>query len=536
MSDTDTITGVLVLGGILVIGVLAGLLVTGSAPFGTQAQPETPDGGSATTTEPPTTTAASTASPTPAQSTVEAEPAGTAEESTPTATDTGTASTDETTPEPLPEGDPFGGTTSLAESDVTITGEGNDEIGFGTAVGDLNGDGTPDVALGAPLHNGTGVQSGAVFVFFGPVQPGSLDVGDANVTITGEDGGDWAGNSIDIAPVDGDGTPDLVVGAPRNEGGGDRTGSVYVLSGGPDLNGTRSLDSADAKLPGVVPGSLTGYSVAAANVTGGTASDLVIGAPRGEDSPGRAYLVGGDRVDSLSTLADADTVLEGEAAGDSAGWSVAAAGGENPVVVVGAHRNDAPGEDAGSAYAVRPPFPDTQSLGAASTVYRGEADGDFAGWSVAAPGDLDGDGRTELLVGARMADPAGMAYLVAGQGQRSLTNATAFEGTTAGEEAGWVVAGADDLDCDGSDDLLVGAPGNASGGADAGAVYAVTATDSTNLANASATFAGEAGDQVGRASALATIPGDNRTGLVVGAPFGETPQTAHIVYTTCPGE
>lgn len=505
--------------------VVAGVLLVGAATILGGAPVDLPNGDAGVDATTPGTNQ------TPGES-----PAGTAD-GTSDGTPAGPANE---TPAPLPPGETLAGTTSLADADVTVEGQGADEIGYGMAVGDVNGDGVPDVVLGAPFHNATAPRSGAAFVFFGPVEPGDLTVDDADVRIRGTARGGWAGNSLAVADVDGDGADDLLVGAPGSDAGADGAGAVHVLSGGPDLNGTVSLSAADATLAGTVPGSLTGYSVAAANVTGDDAADIVVGAPRGEGEPGRAYLVDGQRVMDANTtsLSDADATFVGEAAGDEAGWRVAIARNVtgDPAVVVGAPRNDAAGENAGAAYAVGPPFEGERSLGDAATVRRGAAGGDFAGWSVAAPGDVDGDGRSDLLVGAPFAGSGGAAYVVdAGAGERSLADATAVRGAGPGDEAGWVVAGAGDVTCDGSPDVLVGAPGNATGGEDAGTVHLVSDTGTTDLANATATLAGaEPGDRVGQSDALATIPGRNVTGVVVGAPFGDTPQTAHVVYAACP--
>ncbi|ESP89620.1 FG-GAP repeat-containing protein, partial [Candidatus Halobonum tyrrellensis G22] len=254
----------------------------------------------------------------------------------------------------LPAGEPLDGTRSLSTAAVTVTGEGNDEMGFGTAVGDLNGDGTDDVVVGAPFRNATAPRSGSVFVFYGPVDAGDLTAADADVRVDGQSWGHWVGNDVDAADVDGDGVDDLLVGAPHDDEGANNAGAVYVFDGGADLAGTMPVTDADAKLAGTYAGSLTGWSVAAADVTGGDAADVVVGSPR--NGTGRAYLVDGDRVGSASSLADADATFVGESDGDEAGWSVnvaADATGEgDPAVVVGAPRNGAAGDRAGAAYAV----------------------------------------------------------------------------------------------------------------------------------------------------------------------------------------
>jgi hypothetical protein len=502
---------------VAVVAVLAvvALVLAGIGPLGL--------GGSGSTLG--ATSDATTTSPTPSSS----------------GTGTGTGPTGtpgNSTPAPLPPGEPLEGVLPLAEADVVIEGEGDAELGYAVATGDVDGDGQVDVVVGDPFFNASGHQSGAVFVFLGPVAPGDLTVADADVRLTGESATDWAGNSVAVADVDGDGVGDLVVGAPRNDAGERNAGAVYVVHGGPALDGTVPLGEADARLVGAVPGSLAGYSVAAANVTGDGRADVVAGAPRGEGAPGHAYLVDDEQVASTTSLSEATATLAGEGPGDEAGWRVAVTenltGDDDPAVVVGAPRNDAAGDDAGAAYVVATPLEGNVDLGDAALVLRGGEESDLAGWSVATAGDVDGDGRPDVIVGAPRAGFGGEAYVVdPDAGERSLANATALRGAP-GDSAGWVVAGTADVTCDGRPDVLVGAPGNYTGGDDAGAAYVTGGDGPSDLQNATAMLVGSAGDEVGRADALATVTGRNTTGLVVGAPFGDPPQSAHVVYGACP--
>lgn len=462
----------------------------------------------------------------------------------------------------IPAGEPLSGTRSLAESAVTIEGVEDDEIGFATAVGDVNGDGVADLVVGAPLRNASGPSSGAVDVFFGPVENGTLSADDADATLTGESGVDWAGNSLAVADVNADGTHDLVVGAPRTDRSENNVGTVYVVYGGSDLGGEIPLAEADAAVDGVEADGLAGYTVAAGNVTGDAAADLVVGAPRTGEKRGTVYVVDGAQVGPNATVDDAAAAFDGTGPDSEAGWSVAVAHdvtGDGPALVVGARRDDAAGNNAGAAYVVGGPFEGRRSLGDAALVLRGPGDGAFAGWSVAAPGDVDGDGAPEVAVGAPLAGPGGAVYVAdGGTGERSLGNAVALRAAASGDRAGWAVTGAGDVTCDGATDLLVGAPEHDAGGDNAGAYHVVagaTATGDANetgdgsggsnasaiadggdLGNATATLAGaEAGDQAGRANDVGVVRAGNRTGLVLGAPFGATPQTVHVVGVDCGG-
>lgn len=461
----------------------------------------------------------------------------------------GKASGPDPTPAPLPAGRPLDGTRSLDDGAVTIRGIGPNRLGYGAAVGDVNEDGTPDLVVGAPRHNTSNPAAGAAFVYFGPVEPGNLSIEDADVRLPGEGPGDWAGTSVAVADVSADGVGDIVVGAPRSDRGGDDAGAVYVLYGGRHLGGQRPLATADVVLAGAAPRSFAGASVDGADLVGGREADLVVGAP-GAGDPGRrqgaVYLVDGRNAELLGSLADADTTYVGARAGDRAGRAVAVAGdvdGDgNPDLVIGASRARGAAQRSGVAYVVNPRgAPGRSSLAEAAVTLQGVDANDSAGFDVGGAGDVNGDGTVDLAVGAPGDDDggpdAGTVYVVYGSPELSgtvpLSAADASFAGTPGDRVGYAVGMAGDVTCDGADDLLVGAPGNDTGGDDAGAVSLVAGGRTGELAPA-ATFVGAtAGEQVGRADALVAIAGNGTTGLVVSAPFGPAPSSAHVLYASC---
>ena len=217
--------------------------------------------------------------------------------------------------------------------------------------------------------------------------------------------------------------------------------------------------------------------------------DLLVGAC-GDDEygtdAGAAYLVLGSATPESRNLAAADAKFTGEVAGDFAGLSVSTAGDVNgdgfDDVLVGAPYANAGG---GVAYLLLGSTePSTRSLHAADAQLWGDPDGEFAGISIAGAGDTDGDGFGDVLVGAvDNADGgymAGAAYLMLGSASPAslfLDTAEAqFSGAAAGDNAGFGVAGAGDVDGDGLADLLVGAYDDDDGGANAGAAYLILGT------------------------------------------------------------
>jgi hypothetical protein len=247
-------------------------------------------------------------------------------------------------------------------------------------------------------------------------------------------------------------------------------------STGCGLSGTTPLALADAKLIGETTSPSAGYSVSGAgDVDGDGINDLLVGAwGSGGSNNGATYLVLGPTT-GASSLAVADAKLVGETTIDRAGYSVSGAGDVDgdgiDDLLIGADLDNSGGYNAGAAYLVLGPATGTSSLSTAYTKYSGEAVGDYAGVSVAGAGDVDGDGTSDLLIGASGegsgGSSAGAAYLVLGSasGLLSLSNADAkFVGEAAGDMVGLAVAKAGDLDGDGIGDLLIGAFGEDSGG------------------------------------------------------------------------
>ncbi len=417
-------------------------------------------------------------------------------------------------PLPLDAAHLAGGVGSILEGVAT-----GDRTGLALAlIGDFDGDGFADLAIGAPEAGGDA--RGALHILFGDggrlpdlVQ---LAGGDRVVTLEGSAAGDRLGTSLAAAgDVNGDGLADLVVGAIGVDGGGADSGAAYVLLGGArPAEGPIEALPADRllRIDGLEAGDELGRSVAGgADVDGDGFDDILIGARLAEAdyarySGGLSYLLfGGDGgpATDLAALDGANGMrIEGRGRFDQSGRSVALLGDVNgdgfADFAVGAPDADPGGrENAGEAYiffgatAGFPASLDPGTLdGRTGFVIEGTAPGDFAGFAVAGAGDVNGDGFDDILIGAygrtnAAGEGAGAAYLVFGRadgfearldlGTLDGTDGFVMEGLAAFDGTGRSVAGAGDVNGDGFDDILVGAryadPGDAGGEGTAYLVY-----------------------------------------------------------------
>lgn len=189
-------------------------------------------------------------------------------------------------------------------------------------------------------------------------------------------------------------------------------------------------------------------------------------------------------------LSKAHTSFLGEDAYDYAGSSVATGGdangdGYDDILIGAAYDSDA-ASNAGQTYLVfgRPSglVQDTD-LSRADASFRGEVAGDSSGWSVDFAGDVNGDGYDDIIIGAINNDEAhsnaGQVYLIFGKASgwamdTSLGSSSAsFFGEETDDQAGRHVAGAGDVNGDGYDDFVIGAPDNDEVASGAGQVYLI---------------------------------------------------------------
>lgn len=340
------------------------------------------------------------------------------------------------------------------EQHTTIIGE-VPEDGFGYAVsgaGDINGDGFDDLIIGALEAYGSDVGSGRVYIVFGQANGlgqqfdiGSLD-GTNGFVIDGEQRNGALGHVVSQAgDINADGIDDLLIGARTfNGANGSSSGRVYVLFGTEDSFGASfGLSALDGNngfyMDGEGLGDHFGFSInQAGDVNGDGIDDLIVGAiyaKTGEanNKTGRAYVVFGQATSFGSSL------------------DVGALDGSNGFVMDGLGADDELGISVGSA------------------------------------GDINGDGFSDVVVGAVYNDVngtrSGQAYVVFGKNTAfgasvdlaalDGTNGFILNGTQANDQFGWVSTGSGDVNGDGFDDVLVGARSVVVSGRYTGRAYVV---------------------------------------------------------------
>jgi len=358
---------------------------------------------------------------------------------------------------------------------LSLSGENSgDQFGISVSgAGDVNGDGYADFMVGADANDDGGTSSGKVYLYLGSYPPDAVP----DLTFVGEPG-DFLGVSVSGAgDVNGDGYSDIIVGAHFNSDAGLRAGKACLYLGGP------SMDSIpDLVFHGEREKDYFGISVSGAgDLNGDGYDDFVIGAYKYDvisggdtlENVGRAYVFfGGVNIDTLP-----DLVLTGKTEGERFGRAVSGAGDLNgdgyDDLIIGAYGFDYGGSfNVGRAY-IFFGGPDMDTLPDLMLV--GESAYSYFGWSLAGAGDLNGDGYSDVVVGAYgYSGESGKVYVFYGGSPMDSVPDVQITSSWDSIRFGYSVAGAGDIDNNGYDDLLIGADGDDSGGVDAGKVFVYT--------------------------------------------------------------
>jgi hypothetical protein len=328
--------------------------------------------------------------------------------------------------------------------------------------GDVNNDGFDDFLIGAPLADGTSqTDEGRSYLYLGS----NSGVQATSYVIEGDQASAKLGMSVAGAgDLNGDGYDDVVVGASEFTMGKSKEGRAIVYLGSEAGLGAQigvwTSDSQQTPIPAY------GYSVASAgDVNNDGFDDIIVGAyqyDHGNTNEGSAFVFHGSHTGlSLS----ANWTAEGDQANAYFGNSVASAGDVNndgfDDVIVGARLFDNGQADEGKAFVYR------GSATGLSPSYSWTAEPNQAtanfGVSVASAGDVNNDGFDDVIVGANLynngENDEGIVFLYRGSvNGPSLFANWSSESNKASSDYGFSVAGAGDVNGDGFDDVIIGAP------------------------------------------------------------------------------
>ncbi len=391
--------------------------------------------------------------------------------------------------------------------------------------GDVNGDGRPDVLVGAPYSAEGAEDAGKVYLGHGPITA-DLSLSDSAAIFTGFEEEQRAGSSLAfVGDTNGDGYGDVLIGAP----GHNMSGAAYLFYG--PVSGEHVLTEADSNWTGVGSQDGAGGCVSAlGDVNGDGQADFVVGAAYESSwavDAGGAFVFYGP-ASSSGTISGANARIYGQAYGLGAGLALAGGG-------------DLDGDGVGDLAVYHGATFQTVSVfsGPISGVLTtADADASVAGsnnytrlsaseHSLDIAGDSNGDGYDDLLIGApecqEIESGMGAVFLFEGPlsgATDSFLCSARFDGVDGSDRAGCAVAFTGDLDAGGGSDILIGARSANDTAANAGAAYLVTGPfgGTSSLRSARASFLGSGGEYVGYdVAAAGDLTGDGLLDLLVGA-------------------
>jgi hypothetical protein len=369
----------------------------------------------------------------------------------------------------------LGSNTGLASGPAWLVESDQDSAYFGYSVataGDVDGDGFDDVLVGAYEYRNGEEGEGAAFLYSG--SPGGLSVSPV-WSFEGDTPGAWTGISVATAgDVNDDGYSDVLVGAAAFSNGETSEGRALLFLGSKQGLGTTPAWSAESNQGVAYFGISLGT---AGDVNGDGYDDVLIGSAlydNGENNEGRAFLYLGSASGLSATPAWTAESNQDEA---KLGWSVGTAGDINgdgyADVIIGALEYDGTMMDQGRAFVFHGSAAGLAPL--PNWIATGDQAGANFGFPVATAGDVNDDGFADVVIGAFLYDRGqtdeGAVFLYLGSATGLHVSADwSVDGNQSRCEFGHSTATAGDVNGDGVSDLVVGAPAHDNGQVNEGRV------------------------------------------------------------------
>jgi hypothetical protein len=382
------------------------------------------------------------------------------------------------------------------------TGDANARLGASVAiVGDVDGDGLADIAMGAPSYDNpftAGTSEGTVIVRRGVVGGPPTDV--LSWFHPGQSDGAQLGASVATAgDVNGDGLADYLMGEPGVELGGGRSGRVHLLLGRPasawTVNPISDVVYSEASTGSGSNKARYGAAVSTAGDWNGDGfSDVLVGAPDMSATAafgGTAfvYLGRGETLASAPVVPDPIPYQPAANLGIGVGFAgdIDHDGFSDYVTGSPNFENSSANDAEGAIHVIYGGEPHFFEI-ANPAVRVGGQDGAQLGYSVRGAGDVNGDGHDDVIAGAPGFDQyipfcipielcrvsnVGQARIYLGSANGLAASPSTFLGGAgiAGHQFGYSVAGAGDVNGDGFGDVIVGAPFASSGPASDGRAF-----------------------------------------------------------------
>lgn len=394
-----------------------------------------------------------------------------------------------------------------------------------SSAGDVNGDGYNDIIVGAPYFDDVILNIGRAYIYLGSAAGVS-----SIASWVGEDeyGTEELGYAVSCAgDVNGDGFSDLIVGAPRSQGGDAYSGTALVYLG--SASGVSTTPIWEGWMSDDLPDYRYGHSVASAgDVNGDGYSDIIVGEPNDDGGEGRALVYYG-RAGGVNS--DPDRTVESNQSNAHFGFSVAGAGDVNGDgycdVIVGAPDYDNGQNNEGQVLLYL-----GSSTGLSSTPIwsaEGNQADAFFGGSINNLGDINGDGYGDVIIGSRLYDNGETdegvccVYLGNTSGLPTVPD-WVFEGGQASAGLGCSVACAGDTNGDGYGDIIIGANGYDNDQTNEGRAFVYFGSaDSITATNIWNSESDQNNSQYGYSiTGAGDINGDGFGDLAIGAPFYDT--------------